>query len=96
MLFISIFLIRGIFLQSGGTDSTVNLWFASTTSDELTSGSVVASPTQKLDPVLFSFNDYEDSVYGLAWSSREPWIFASLSYDGRVVVESVKPYLPRK
>ena len=21
---------------------------------------------------------------GLAWSSREPWVFASLSYDGRV------------
>ncbi|KAG6774806.1 hypothetical protein POTOM_022177 [Populus tomentosa] len=82
--------------RSGGTDSTVNLWFASTTSDELTSGSVVASPSEKLDPLLFSFNDYEDSVYGLAWSSREPWIFASLSYDGRVVVESVKPYLPRK
>ncbi|KAF9683223.1 hypothetical protein SADUNF_Sadunf05G0190300 [Salix dunnii] len=70
--------------ESSGTDSTVNLWFASTTtSDELTSGSVVATPTQKLDPLLYSFNDYEDSVYGLAWSSREPWIFASLSYDGR-------------
>jgi hypothetical protein len=26
--------------------------------------SVVASPTQKLDPLLYSFNDYEDSVYG--------------------------------
>ncbi|XP_011041256.1 PREDICTED: WD repeat-containing protein DWA2-like isoform X1 [Populus euphratica] len=83
-------------ILSGGTDSTVNFWFASTSSDEFTSGSsVVASPTQKLDPLLYSFNDYEDSVYGLAWSSREPWIFASLSYDGRVVVESVKPYLPR-
>jgi len=21
---------------------------------------------------------------GLTWSSRQPWIFASLSYDGRV------------
>ncbi|KAJ6306225.1 hypothetical protein OIU78_021528 [Salix suchowensis] len=83
-------------ILSSGTDSTVNLWFTSTTSDELTSGSVVAPPYQKLDPLLFSFNDYEDSVYGLAWSSREPWIFASLSYDGRVVVESIKPFLPKK
>jgi hypothetical protein len=30
--------------------------------------SVVASPTQKLDPLLYSFNDYEDSVYGNKWS----------------------------
>lgn len=28
--------------------------------------------------VLFNYNT------GLAWSSREPWVFASLSYDGRV------------
>ncbi|CAK9169051.1 unnamed protein product, partial [Ilex paraguariensis] len=38
----------------------------------------------RVDPLLNSYSDYEDSVYGLAWSSREPWIFASLSYDGRV------------
>ena len=73
------------------------------------------SPKRRVDPLLNSYSDYEDSVYGdyynlnsfffflfllkrlisafslilpeiagLAWSSREPWIFASLSYDGRV------------
>ncbi|KAL9358449.1 hypothetical protein Peur_046572 [Populus x canadensis] len=84
-------------ILSGGTDSTVNLWYASTTtSDELTSESVFKSPTRELDPLLNSFSDYDDSVYGLAWSSQEPWIFASLSYDGRVVVESIKAYLPKK
>ncbi|XP_061969537.1 WD repeat-containing protein DWA2-like isoform X3 [Populus nigra] len=85
-------------ILSGGSDSTVNLWFASTTtSDELTSESVLKSPTRELDSLLLnSFSDYDDSVYGLAWSSQEPWIFASLSYDGRVVVESIKPYLPKK
>ncbi|XP_052306326.1 WD repeat-containing protein DWA2 isoform X2 [Populus trichocarpa] len=85
-------------ILSGGSDSTVNLWFASTTtSDELTSESVFKSPTRELDSMLLnSFSDYDDSVYGLAWSSQEPWIFASLSYDGRVVVESIKPYLPKK
>ncbi|XP_022951369.1 WD repeat-containing protein DWA2-like [Cucurbita moschata] len=55
----------------------------------------VDSPPQQGDPLLHSYSDYEDSVYGLAWSCREPWIFASLSYDGRVVVESVKPFLSR-
>jgi hypothetical protein len=28
-------------------------------------------------------------VYGLAWSCVDPWLFASLSYDGRVVVNKV-------
>ncbi|PON60566.1 WD repeat containing protein [Parasponia andersonii] len=89
---------EGLILSSG-TDSTVNLWLASSSSgDELTSERLVDSPTRtmRLDPLLNSYSDYEDSVYGLAWSSREPWIFASLSYDGRVVVESVKPLLSRK
>ncbi|KAJ4702254.1 WD repeat-containing protein DWA2-like [Melia azedarach] len=84
-------------ILSSGTDSTVNLWLASTSNrDELPSESLVESPTRKPDPLLNSYSDYEDSIYGLAWSSREPWIFASLSYDGRVVVESVKPFLSRK
>ncbi|XP_010242861.1 PREDICTED: WD repeat-containing protein DWA2 [Nelumbo nucifera] len=84
-------------ILSAGTDSAVNLWFASATSSEDSkSESLLESPTRKVDPLLNSYNDYEDSVYGLAWSSREPWIFASLSYDGRVVVESVKSYLPRR
>ena len=28
---------------------------------------------------------------GLAWSVVDPWQFASLSYDGRVVVHAVPP-----
>ncbi|KAF5747222.1 WD repeat-containing protein DWA2-like [Tripterygium wilfordii] len=85
-------------ILSAGTDSTVNLWLASSfsSSNELTSESPAESTMQKMDPLLNSYSDYEDSVYGLAWSSREPWIFASLSYDGRVVVESVKPFLSKK
>ncbi|KAK2995097.1 hypothetical protein RJ640_020737 [Escallonia rubra] len=79
---VSQFLLR---LLSAGTDSAVSLWLASLpSSDDLTSESLVESPTRRVDPLLNSYSDYEDSVYGLAWSSREPWIFASLSYDGRV------------
>ncbi|XWS20864.1 hypothetical protein CRYUN_Cryun30bG0005600 [Craigia yunnanensis] len=64
--------------------------------DESTSESIAESSTQQADPLVNSYSDYEDNVYGLSWSSREPWIFASLSYDGRVVVESIKPFLSRK
>eukprot|EP01018_Ginkgo_biloba_P019040 Gb_02376 [translate_table: standard] len=77
-------------ILTAGTDSTVNLWQTSTIhGGESKSESLLESPTGPVDPLLRSYNDYEDSVYGLAWSSQEPWIFASLSYDGRVVVESV-------
>jgi WD40 repeat protein len=36
-----------------------------------------------------ALDDHEDSVYGLAWSVHDPWLFASMSYDGRVVVNKV-------
>ncbi|KAI8004076.1 WD repeat-containing protein DWA2 [Camellia lanceoleosa] len=81
-------------ILSAGTDSTVNVWLTSPpNSDDITYESLVKSRTRLADPLLNSYSDYEDSVYGLAWSSREPWIFASLSYDGRVVVETIKPHL---
>ncbi|XP_052189200.1 WD repeat-containing protein DWA2-like isoform X2 [Diospyros lotus] len=84
-------------ILSAGTDSAVNLWLASPpSSDDITSESLAESPTKRADPLLNSYSDYEDSVYGIAWSSREPWIFASLSYDGRVAVETIKPHISRK
>ncbi|OWM81188.1 WD repeat-containing protein DWA2-like [Punica granatum] len=79
-------------ILSAGTDSTVNLWLSSSSSED----GMVESPTKRFNPLLNTYTDYEDCVYSVAWSTREPWIFASLSYDGRVVVESVKPYLSKK
>ncbi|KAG9446002.1 hypothetical protein H6P81_012130 [Aristolochia fimbriata] len=83
-------------ILSSGTDSAVNLWMAAAVTGGDSNNSVADLSTQYVDPLIHSYSDYEDSVYGLAWSSREPWIFASLSYDGRVVVESVKSYFSRK
>lgn len=83
-------------ILSAGTDSAVNLWSTHVFGDNVASESAVESPRKRADPLLHTYSDYEDSVYGLAWSSREPWVFASLSYDGRVVLESIKPYLPKK
>jgi WD40 repeat protein len=54
------------------------------------------STKRQEESLLNSYTDYEDSIYGIAWSSHDPSLFASLSYDGRVVLESVKPYLQRK
>ncbi|KAG6485274.1 hypothetical protein ZIOFF_053808 [Zingiber officinale] len=71
-------------ILSAGTDSTINLWSIRLPGNEGSSSeSLFDSPTTLKDSLINSYTDYEDSVYGLAWSTREPLIFASLSYDGR-------------
>lgn len=42
-----------------------------------------------VDRVISTFDEHEDSVYAVEWSSADPWVFASLSYDGRLVVNRV-------
>ena len=41
------------------------------------------------DGVIKTFEDHEESVYAAAWSAADPWTFASISYDGRMVVNQV-------
>ena len=41
------------------------------------------------DGVIQTFDDHEDSVYVAEWSAADPWTFASLSYDGRLVINQV-------
>lgn len=41
------------------------------------------------DEVLAKFEEHEDSVYSAVWSVSDAWIFASLSYDGRLVINHV-------
>jgi WD40 repeat protein len=45
-----------------------------------------------LDGKAHTYDEHEDSVYGLAWSMADPWLCASLSYDGRVVVNRWESY----
>ncbi|KAJ3428851.1 wd-repeat protein [Anaeramoeba flamelloides] len=51
--------------------------------------------TQK-DGLLNTFEDHDDSVYSIAWSKTEPWFFASISYDGRFVVNKVPEEIKEK
>lgn len=41
------------------------------------------------DRIISTFEEHEDSVYIVEWSTADPWIFASLSYDGRIVINRV-------
>lgn len=38
---------------------------------------------------MSTYEEHEDSVYAAEWSSADPWLFASLSYDGRLVINRV-------
>ncbi|KAI9101004.1 protein TSSC1 [Phlyctochytrium arcticum] len=41
------------------------------------------------DGVIAVYEQHEDSVYVCEWSAADPWIFASLSYDGRIAINVV-------
>lgn len=36
-----------------------------------------------------TFDEHEESVYSVAWSACDPFVFMSVSYDGRVVLNHV-------
>ncbi|XP_049879717.1 EARP and GARP complex-interacting protein 1 [Pectinophora gossypiella] len=48
------------------------------------------------DGVLQSYEQHEDSVYCCEWSAAEPWTFASLSYDARLVLSRVPRHFKYK
>ena len=41
------------------------------------------------DGLVAEYDEHEDSVYAIDWSTVDPWVFASLSYDGRFVINRV-------
>jgi len=41
------------------------------------------------DVLVRSYDHHDEAVYGLAWSAADAWTFASLSFDGRLVINHV-------
>lgn len=87
---------------SGGSDSNVILYGMSSISsepdghealsdDSSESSSDEDSPKKVLaeDGIISVYEEHEDSVYAVEWSAADPWTFASLSYDGRFVINRV-------
>ncbi|XP_015600749.1 EARP-interacting protein homolog isoform X2 [Cephus cinctus] len=60
--------------------------------DDTTSAEENSNKDKLEDGVVGKYEEHEDSVYAVEWSSADPWTFASLSYDGRLVLNKV----PRK
>ncbi|KAL6077337.1 EARP and GARP complex-interacting protein 1 [Balamuthia mandrillaris] len=94
---------RDQLLLSSSTDSSVCLWkISSLSSGPLLAAGGDAEPTPSStgsnnnryhakDYLIRSYDDHEHSVYSVAWGSSlaSPYVFASLSYDGRVVINQV-------
>ena len=87
---------------SAGTDARVNLWRVSSVSsapllelgdDEIFgsdgSGARKAEPKLAADVAIRSHEEHDDSVYAVAWSAHTAWVYASLSYGGKVVISQV-------
>ena len=87
---------------SCGSDSRVILYnkasissepFGHFADDEDDSDAETSSTKEEKEPpkdgLISSYDEHEDSVYAVEWSAADPWSFASLSYDGRVVINKV-------
>ncbi|XP_055530566.1 EARP-interacting protein homolog [Wyeomyia smithii] len=75
---------------SSSSDGKVLLTCAGSVSSEAPeSGDETDGKEYLADGLLQTFDQHEDSVYCVEWSTTDPWLFASLSYDGRVVISRV-------
>lgn len=91
-------------IVSSSSDNQVKLWnvksisSANKTSEEDEEGNLPPQPTKpqkgkkQEDSLIKTFEEHEDSVYSVAWGAATTWLFASLSYDGRVVIN----YVPKE
>ena len=78
---------------STGSDHQVKLWRAASVSS---APPVVDADEPELaeaeaDGLVKTFDDHEQSVFAASWSAADAWIFASLSLDGKAVINHVPP-----
>jgi len=88
-------------LLSGSTDCRADIWRISSVSsapllelgeddEEGDAGGARASePRLAADQAIRVHTDHEESVTGVAWSLCDAWVYASVSYTGRVAVAQV-------
>eukprot|EP00747_Dinoflagellata_sp_TGD_P169028 gnl/TRDRNA2_/TRDRNA2_196864_c0_seq1.p1 gnl/TRDRNA2_/TRDRNA2_196864_c0~~gnl/TRDRNA2_/TRDRNA2_196864_c0_seq1.p1 ORF type:complete len:414 (+),score=72.24 gnl/TRDRNA2_/TRDRNA2_196864_c0_seq1:56-1243(+) len=52
-------------------------------------GAAAGNTTAPKDGLVKRFEEHEDSVYSCCWSAADAWVFASVSFDGKLVVGRV-------
>lgn len=67
----------------------VNLWRVASCSSSPWIGAENDTNDDPTDIKVRAVDQHEDSVYAVTWSATDAWIYASLSFDGRVVVNHV-------
>ncbi|KAM3961399.1 EARP and GARP complex-interacting protein 1 [Aphomia sociella] len=82
-------------LLTGSSDARALLTAAASVCRDLDDESARLSQVLE-DGVLQSYEQHEDSVYCAEWSAAEPWTFASLSYDARLVLSRVPKHFKYK
>jgi len=88
-------------MVSASTDGTVNLWNVGSLSFQNPNVLYENTLADNADKLVKTYDDHEDSIYSACWSlcDDRPWdwaSFASLSYDGRVVINRVPEKEARK
>lgn len=61
---------------------------AGSNSGFFSSGSI-AAPAAGADGVVRTVSDFGESVMACAWSAASPWVYAAVSFNGKVVVDKV-------
>jgi len=81
---------------SCGTDSAVCLWRVGPVASVPLGAEVKSAQNgaavearQPPDGLIKRFEEHEDSCYSCCWSAVDAWIFASVSYDGKLVINRV-------
>ena len=86
------------YILSGSSDNLVNLWRIGSISSVPSSQPAQTSANKREDDEDEDENDdikvksndmHEESIYALSWSVAEPWMYCSLSYDGRIILHQV-------
>lgn len=75
-------------ILSGGTDTHVNLWRCSS----ISSAPLLEYEGDKPDTgdlKIRTYREHEESVYSVAWSACDAWVFASLDFTGRCAINQV-------
>ncbi|KAL1524034.1 hypothetical protein AB1Y20_018948 [Prymnesium parvum] len=76
---------------SSSSDSRVKLWRVSSLSSSPPSADEGEIDEGDADGLVKTFEEHDQSVFGTAWSAADAWIFASLSLDGKAVINHVPP-----
>lgn len=75
---------------SCGTDSAVCLWRAGSVASAPLGADVAGADAKRApDGLIKRYEEHEDSCYSCCWSAADAWIFASVAFDGRLVVNRV-------